>query len=252
MDRTQRLLLAARFGSDTFCHRDHVHFSMTWDGAAGRTCTGTTPGARPALRDQSGERLIALLASAAFIPVKPVRVVDSQEGEQGCYLQQRRWSGDDRSTAVRVSGRKGILTSGCKRSPCASRRTPQCARLDHRVGFSWRIGSESGVAGDGGLFGRDRRSFRCPTPADLDRHGRRACPHRRGCPGLLREQHHGGREDAHRNLDSGTRDGGSHGRDPGEGAQTVDLKRTPGIPSVGLTGLSLTLNTKGSSAGTYG
>ncbi|MCU0296785.1 MAG: hypothetical protein MUD05_12135 [Candidatus Nanopelagicales bacterium] len=24
-------------GNDTFCHRDHVHFSMTWDGAAART-----------------------------------------------------------------------------------------------------------------------------------------------------------------------------------------------------------------------
>lgn len=102
-------------GNDTFCHRDHVHFSMTWDGAAGRTSywdnTPVTDVACPVKR--SSGRSQSLRASAAFVPTKPVRVFDARKkGDSGCYLQQRRWSGDDRSTSVRVAGRKGIPKSG--------------------------------------------------------------------------------------------------------------------------------------------
>lgn len=102
-------------GHDTFCHRDHVHFSMTWDGAAARTsywdntpvldqaCPVTSvPGSAGTLR-----------TSSAFVPVSPVRVFDGRKkGANGCYLQQRRWTGDDRSVPVRVTGKGKIPKSG--------------------------------------------------------------------------------------------------------------------------------------------
>lgn len=101
--------------NDTFCHRDHVHFSMTWDGAAGRTSywdeTPVVDKACPVARTSGSAR--TLQPSAAFIPVKPVRVFDARKkGEAGCYLQQRRWSGDDRSTAIAVTGKQGIPKTG--------------------------------------------------------------------------------------------------------------------------------------------
>ena len=101
--------------NDTFCHRDHVHFSMTWDGAAARTSywdnTPVQDVACPITRTSGSAR--TLTASAAFVPVKPVRVFNgAAKGDFGCYLQQRRWSGDDRSLPIQVTGRKGIPASG--------------------------------------------------------------------------------------------------------------------------------------------
>ncbi len=102
-------------GSDTFCHRDHVHFSMTWDGAAGRTSywDGTPVIDRPCPVTAAGGQARTLQRSAAFVPLKPVRVFDGRKkGPAGCYLQQRRWSGDNRSVSVAVTGKKGIPASG--------------------------------------------------------------------------------------------------------------------------------------------
>jgi len=102
-------------GSDTFCHRDHVHFSMTWDGAAGRTSywDGTPVVDKPCRVQRTPGSARTLQSSAAFVPIKPVRVFDSRrKGPEGCFLQQRRWSGDDRSTSIAVTGRKGIPKTG--------------------------------------------------------------------------------------------------------------------------------------------
>jgi hypothetical protein len=102
-------------GSDTFCHRDHVHFSLTWDGAAGRTSywDGTPVVDRACPIAKPGGTARTLQPSAAFVPVSPVRVFDGRsKGPNGCYLQQRRWSGDDRSLPIRVTGRKGVPKTG--------------------------------------------------------------------------------------------------------------------------------------------
>lgn len=102
-------------GSDTFCHRDHVHFSMTWDGAAARTsywdATPIQDTACPIAKASGSAR--SLTAAAAFVPVKPARVFNSTaKGTFGCYLQQRRWSGDDRSLSVQVAGKGGVPKTG--------------------------------------------------------------------------------------------------------------------------------------------
>jgi hypothetical protein len=102
-------------GSDTFCHRDHVHFSMTWDGAAARTSywdsTPIQDTPCPIVKSSGAAR--TLTAAATFVPVKSARVFNSTtKGAGGCYLQQRRWSGDNRSLSIQVAGRRGIPKSG--------------------------------------------------------------------------------------------------------------------------------------------
>lgn len=103
-------------GSDTYCHRDHVHFSMTWDGAAGRTSYWDTTPIQdmpcPIVKTSGSAR--TLTAAAAFVPVKPARVFNSttKGGGFGCYVQQRRWSGDDRSLSIQVAGKGGVPKTG--------------------------------------------------------------------------------------------------------------------------------------------
>jgi hypothetical protein len=102
-------------GDDTDCHRNHVHFSLTWDGAAARTSywdgTPVVDSACPVAKPGGSARTLS--ASAAFVPISPVRVFDGRnKGDNGCYLQQRRWSGDDRSLPIQVTGRKGVPKAG--------------------------------------------------------------------------------------------------------------------------------------------
>jgi len=102
-------------GDDTDCHRNHVHFSMTWDGAAARTSywdgTPVVDTACPIARVSGSAR--KLTASAAFVPITAARVFDGRKkGDAGCYLQQRRWSGDDRSLPIQITGRKGVPKTG--------------------------------------------------------------------------------------------------------------------------------------------
>lgn len=100
---------------DTFCHRNHVHFSLTWDGAAARTSYWDgTPVTRPVcpVGSPSGTPK-RLRADHQFVPVRPVRVFDGRtRGAAGCVVAQRRWSGDNRSVPVKVVGRGGVPTSG--------------------------------------------------------------------------------------------------------------------------------------------
>lgn len=102
-------------GDDTDCHRNHVHFSLTWDGAAARTSywDGTPVVDTACPIAMAGGTARTLSPSAAFVPVSPVRMFDGRrKGTAGCYLQQRRWSGDDRSMPIQVTGRKGVPASG--------------------------------------------------------------------------------------------------------------------------------------------
>lgn len=102
-------------GDDTDCHRNHVHFSMTWDGAAARTSywdgTPVVDTACPIVKAGGSAR--KLTASAAFVPVAAARLFDGRKkGAAGCYVQQRRWFGDDRSLPIQVTGRKGVPKTG--------------------------------------------------------------------------------------------------------------------------------------------
>lgn len=94
---------------DTFCHRNHVHFSMTWDGAAGRTsywdATPVVDKVCPGYRESTSGQ--TLKPTSSFVPVTPKRIYKST----GCVVGQQRWSGDNRSVSVKVAGRAGVPKS---------------------------------------------------------------------------------------------------------------------------------------------
>lgn len=102
--------------ADTVCHRNHIHISLTWDGASGRTSfwTGTPVDVPFCPRARSG-------ASTPTMPrgklnaIEPVRVLNTknQRGiETRCRLQQDRWAGDSRRIFVKVLGVGPIPASG--------------------------------------------------------------------------------------------------------------------------------------------
>ena len=103
-------------GSDTVCHRDHIHISMTWDGATGNTsfwdgspidakyCPRVTTGARTP-EEPKGD----------VVGVSPVRVRDTRSGvgvRERCRLQQDRYSGDSHRIFVKVTGMGEVPGTG--------------------------------------------------------------------------------------------------------------------------------------------
>jgi hypothetical protein len=68
-------------GSDTICHRNHIHISLTWDGASGRTSfwDGTTLTPYCA-SPRSAAAVTYPGRSADVIAIPPVRVLSTREG----------------------------------------------------------------------------------------------------------------------------------------------------------------------------
>jgi hypothetical protein len=104
-------------GSDTVCHRNHIHISLTWDGASGRTSfwDGTPmdgPYCKPARSSASipdGGR------AADMVPVEPVKVLGTRKAvgvPERCRLQQDRYSGDSHRIYAKVTGQGGIPATG--------------------------------------------------------------------------------------------------------------------------------------------
>ena len=104
-------------GSDTICHRNHIHISLTWDGASGRTSfwDGTAmdaPYCKPARSSSStpgGGR------AADMVPVEPVRVLGTRKPlgvPERCRLQQDRYSGDSHRVYAKVTGQGAVPATG--------------------------------------------------------------------------------------------------------------------------------------------
>src|SRR3954452_13254781 len=101
---------------DTYCHRNHVHFSFTWDGAMARTSywSGSAitvpdcdkPGPSPAGASPSAKGL-------EFVPLADTPVLDTSSGlgissGDPCRLAQSGYAGEDRRLDVRVAGVAGV------------------------------------------------------------------------------------------------------------------------------------------------
>jgi hypothetical protein len=99
---------------DTYCHRDHIHISFSWDGAAGQTsfwggnpnpapfCTASrTPATAPA---DPG-------AGLDFVPVAAQRILDTRSGQgnngRPCRLAARSSGGAGTPLVIDITGRKG-------------------------------------------------------------------------------------------------------------------------------------------------
>jgi len=108
---------------DTYCHRDHIHFSMTWDGAAGLTSywdgsAQVTPSC--AVGRASGRVAKVRTPFTTSTLTKRTTFLDTTTGQgnrrQICRIQESRWSGDPQRLEVLVAGRNGIPTSGVRRA----------------------------------------------------------------------------------------------------------------------------------------
>jgi hypothetical protein len=104
-------------GSDTTCHRNHIHISFTWDGASGRSSfwDGTPMDGPYCDRQHSSATTPAGGRAADAVPVGPVRVLGTRKAVGvpiRCRLQQDRWSGDSHRLYVKVTGQGGIPETG--------------------------------------------------------------------------------------------------------------------------------------------
>jgi hypothetical protein len=105
-------------GSDTTCHRNHIHISFTWDGASARNSFWSgNPMNVPYCPTQRATGSVASPGRAGGDPtaVGPVRVVDTRSGAGvpgRCRLAQDRESGDSNRIVAKVLGQGGIPASG--------------------------------------------------------------------------------------------------------------------------------------------
>jgi hypothetical protein len=101
---------------DTYCHRNHVHYSFTWDGAMARTSywSGSAvtvpdcdkPSREPASASPSAKGL-------EYVPLPDTPVLDTSTGlgtpsGDPCRLAQSGYSGEDRRLDVKVAGVSGV------------------------------------------------------------------------------------------------------------------------------------------------
>ena len=103
--------------SDTTCHRNHIHISLTWDGALGTNSAwdGSAATAPYCPRDSSGATTPDADPKGDLVAVEPVRVLSTADGvgvAQRCRLQQDRWSGDSHRVFAHVLGQGAIPASG--------------------------------------------------------------------------------------------------------------------------------------------
>jgi hypothetical protein len=103
-------------GYDTYCHRNHIHISLTWEGASALTSYWTKAPLPPTCSEGWGTPTAAApVAGGDLVPIAPVRVLSSFSGlgqDERCRIGQVRWSGDRRDLVVPVLGVGDVPESG--------------------------------------------------------------------------------------------------------------------------------------------
>lgn len=104
-------------GSDNTCHRNHIHISLTWDGASGRSSfwSGTPFSAPFCPREKSSASGAQGTRVGGVVAVDQVRVVGTRSAtgvKERCRLQQDRWRGDSKRIFAKVTGVGGIPADG--------------------------------------------------------------------------------------------------------------------------------------------
>ncbi len=104
-------------GSDTTCHRNHIHISLTWDGASGRTSfwDGTAMDGPYCAPEHSGASTPSGGRAADAVAVEAVHVLGTRKATGvsiRCRLQQDRWNGDSHRLYVKVTGQGGVPATG--------------------------------------------------------------------------------------------------------------------------------------------
>ncbi len=104
-------------GNDTTCHRNHIHISLTWDGASGRSSfwSGVPFDGPFCARHSSGATTPDVSAKGDLIAVTPFVALDTRSAigvQKRCRLQQDRWSGDSHRLFPKVLGQGGVPADG--------------------------------------------------------------------------------------------------------------------------------------------
>jgi hypothetical protein len=93
---------------DTTCHRNHVHLSLSWDGAMGLTSFWSGLAVPEACRAPWGSSDTLAGVGVGYVPVTPVRVLDTRQGtgvDAPCRLTAgSSWDPSGHDVVVRVTG----------------------------------------------------------------------------------------------------------------------------------------------------
>ncbi len=101
---------------DNYCHRNHIHLSLTWDGARGWTSFfDGSPLVTPVCAAPATSATIPAAAALQLVPVRAVRVLDTSTAagtSTRCRASGPSWAGQKRAVAAKVTGLGGIPRSG--------------------------------------------------------------------------------------------------------------------------------------------
>lgn len=106
-------------GWDTTCHRNHVHISLSWDGAAGLTSfySGKAVTTASCSSWYSSPGPVPAASNVTFTASVPRRVFNSTTGAGVpgvCRVTAPRWSSDSRKTVIKVAGVSGVPATGVR------------------------------------------------------------------------------------------------------------------------------------------
>lgn len=101
---------------DNYCHRNHIHISLTWDGARGWTSFyDGSPLTTPVCAAPTAAPTAPATAALQLVPVRAVRVLDTSTAAGTpleCRASGPSWSGQRRAVATKVTGIGPIPRSG--------------------------------------------------------------------------------------------------------------------------------------------
>lgn len=109
-------------GFDNYCHRNHIHISLSWDGAAGQTSFwGGPPAPLPFCNRwaSASAQPMAVGNGLDFVATTPRRVLDTRSGlgvpgGEACRLTQNSAGGPGAPVALTVSELKGAPEEGVR------------------------------------------------------------------------------------------------------------------------------------------
>ena len=143
---------------DTYCHRNHAHFSFTWDGASAKTSywSGVAvtvpdcdrPNSQPDSSSPSAKGL-------EYVPMAATTVLDTKTGRglanpEPCRLAQNGYAGEGRRLDVKVAGVAGVPASAkavVLRVRVVSPNAAGALQVQPAGASSWAVDAETPTAG---------------------------------------------------------------------------------------------------------
>ena len=101
---------------DTYCHRNHIHLSLSWDGAAAATSFyDGTPILAPTCLAPTTTPTAPAAAALQLVAVPATRVLDTAASigvSTRCRASGPGWTGARRAIAIKVTGKGGVPSTG--------------------------------------------------------------------------------------------------------------------------------------------